>query len=80
MSRRVLPPPERFSAVDVAHIALGALMIPLGVLIIARTLAVSVTVLGLVVGGAFIAFGTYRLWLAWSRLRLLQQRRRENDR
>lgn len=75
MARRPLPPPERLTALDIAHIALAALMIPVGVLIIARTVAVAVTVLGLVVGGAFIAFGAYRLWLAWSRLRLLRQRK-----
>lgn len=75
MARRTLPPPERLSASDIAHIGLAMLMIPLGVVIIIRTLAVAVTVLGLLVGGAFIAFGGYRLWLAGSRLRLLRQHR-----
>ena len=75
MARRVLPPPERFTALDIAHIALASLMIPLGVVIIVRTVAVAVTVLGLLVGGAFVAFGGYRLWLAWSRWRLWQHSR-----
>ncbi len=80
MLRRPLPPPERLTALDVLHIVLGALMLPLGVLIIVRTLAVAPTVLGFLVGGAMLAFGFHRLYLAGSRLRWLRQKRGEKSR
>lgn len=80
MLRRPLPPPERLTTFDILYIVLGALMLPLGVLIIVRTLAVAPTVLGVLVGGAILALGIHRLYLAGSRLRLLQQRRRGKSR
>lgn len=80
MLRRSLPPPERLTTLDILHIALGALMVPLGVIIIVRTLAVAPTVLGVLVGGAMLAFGVHRLYLAGSRLRLLRQERRGKSR
>jgi len=49
-------------------------MIPLGVIILVRTLAIAVTLPGVLIGGAFVAFGVYRLWTAWSRYRLYRQR------
>ncbi|MGQ9625819.1 MAG: hypothetical protein ACUVV0_02825 [Anaerolineae bacterium] len=76
MSRRHLPAPERFAFSDVFRIGLGMLMIPLGVVILVRTLSISVTVPSVLVGGAFVAFGFYRLWLAWDRYRLYQQNKR----
>jgi hypothetical protein len=48
-------------------------MVPLGVIILARTLAIAVTVPGILVGGAFLAFGLHQVWLAWSRYRLYRQ-------
>ncbi len=75
MGRPTLPPPERLTTRDLLYIALGFLMVPLGVLVIVRTLAIAPTVLGVLVGGAMLALGLHRLWLAGSRLRLLRQRR-----
>jgi hypothetical protein len=49
-------------------------MIPLGVIILVRTQAIAVTLPGVLIGGAFVAFGVYRLWTAWSRYRLYRQR------
>ena len=76
MPRRPLPPPEQLTAADLLHIGLGALAVPLGVTILARTLSIAVTVPGLMVGAAFIAFGLHRLWLARSRYRLYQLNKR----
>ncbi len=73
MRRRPLPVPERFTAADALRIALGLLMIPLGVLILVRTLSIAVTVTGILAGGAFVGFGVYRLWLAWNGYRLWRQ-------
>jgi hypothetical protein len=70
MRRPPLPAPERFSVSDALHIALGLLMIPLGVLILVRTTAIAVTATGVVAGLAFVAFGVYRTWMALVRLRL----------
>jgi hypothetical protein len=55
-------------------------MIPLGIIILARTLSIAVTVTGVLVGGAFVGFGVYRLWLAWNRYRLYRQNKRRNSR
>jgi len=78
--RRPLPAPEQLTAADVCHIGLGVLMIPLGIVILARTLSIAVTVTSVLVGGAFVGFGVYRLWLAWNRYRLYQQNKRRNSR
>lgn len=76
MRRRPIPSPERFTVVDLCRIGLGVLMIPLGVIILARTLAIAVTIPGILVGGVFLAFGLHRVWLAWSRYRLYRQDRK----
>ena len=76
MSKRTLLPPEQLTAADLFRIGLGLLMIPLGVIILVRTLTIAVTVTGVLVGGAFIAFGAHRLWMAWSRYRLYRQNKR----
>lgn len=73
MPRRPVPPPERFTVADALRIGLGVLMIPLGVIILVRTLSIAVTVPGILAGGAFIGLGVYRVWLAWSRYRLYRQ-------
>ncbi len=75
MPRQPLPPPESFTRTDMLHIALAALMIPLGVVILVRTLAIAVTATGILVGVAFVGFGVYRLWLAGHRYLLYRQRR-----
>ncbi len=73
--RSVALPPESFTIADRCHIALGLLMVPLGAVILVRTLSLAVTATGVLVGGAFVAFGAHRLWTAWTRYRLYRQRR-----
>ncbi|MGQ9684053.1 MAG: hypothetical protein ACUVX9_16090 [Anaerolineae bacterium] len=76
MRRRPPPgPPEIVTAGDALRILYGLLMIPLGGIILYRTLSIAVTPMGLMAGSAFIAFGLHRLWLGWSRYRLLRQGR-----
>jgi hypothetical protein len=51
------------------RIALGALILVLGIVILWRTLPLGMTIQGIVVGVAFIGFGVYRLWLGYTRLK-----------
>ena len=76
MSKHPFPPPEYLTLADLLRIGLGMLMVPLGVAILVRTLSIAVTVSGVLVGSAFVAFGIHRLWLAWSRYRLYRQNKR----
>jgi len=73
--RRELPPPEALTATDVAHIVLAAIMVPLGVLIVVRTLQIGPSLMGALIGLSFSAFGIYRLRTGWRRYRMLRQRR-----
>lgn len=75
MAMRPLPPPERLTAADVLRTVMGFVMIPLGVAILVRTLSIAVTVPGILVGLAFVAFGVHRLWLAWHGYRFYRQNR-----
>ena len=75
MGGRLLPPPERLTAVDVLRTVLGLLMIPLGAVILVRTLSIAVTLPGILVGVAFVGFGLHRLWVAWEGYRLYRQNR-----
>jgi hypothetical protein len=77
MRRRSVAAPELLSAADVLRLVLAALMIPLGVIILMRTFSLAPTILGALVGCAFIAFGSYRLWLGCSRYRLYRRKMRE---
>ena len=79
MRRRPLPAPEQLTTRDVLHVVLAALMAPLGVVILVRTLAIAPTVLGVLVGAAFIGFGVYRLWLAGSRYLAYRQNKGGNS-
>ena len=69
MRRPNLPPPTQFTFGDKMRIALGALILVLGIVILWRTLPLGVTPQGIVVGLAFVGFGVYRLWLGYTRLR-----------
>lgn len=69
MRRKMLPPPTDFTWGDRLRIALGVLILLLGFVILWRTLPLGFTAQAFVVGLAFIGFGVYRLWLAWTRLR-----------
>lgn len=75
MRRRQAPPPEALTATDMAHIVFAFIMVPLGVLILVRTLQLAVSPLGILVGLSFSAFGIYRLRTAWQRYQMLRQRR-----
>ncbi len=55
-------------------------MVPLGMLILARTLSLAITVPGVLIGSAFIGLGIYRLWLAWGRYRLCRDYKRRSGR
>jgi len=67
---RPIAAPQRFTIADACHIAFGLAMIPLGITILVRTLAIAVTVPGVLIGAAFVGFGVYRLWLGWTRYQL----------
>jgi uncharacterized membrane protein HdeD (DUF308 family) len=54
---------------------LGVIAIALGVVILWRTLAIAVSPPALMVGFAFLGFGVYRLWLGYSRLKQLREKR-----
>ncbi len=51
------------------RIAMGALILALGIVILWRTLPLGLTIQGIAVSAAFIGFGAYRLWLAYTRLK-----------
>lgn len=67
MRRHTLPPPERVTLLDVAHLLLALVMVPLGAALLVRTLTVAPSALGVLVGLAFLGFGLYRLWQATTR-------------
>lgn len=73
--RRPVPPPERLTAKDIIHIFFGALMIPLGAVILYRTVTVIRSFTGIAVGAAFVAFGVYRLATAFIRYKMLLRMR-----
>lgn len=79
MRQRPVHIPERLVIADVIRSLFGLLMIPLGVVILVRTLSIAVTAPGLLTGAAFVAFGVHRLWTAWNGFRLYLQKR-ENAR
>ncbi len=64
-----LAPPTRFTVRDAVQIAFGFIMIPLGLVILYNTLMRGAVIPALLIGGAFVAFGVYRLLFAWGRLR-----------
>ena len=75
MGGRLFLPPERLTAADFLRTVLGLLMIPLGVVILVRTLSIAVTLPGILVGAAFVGFGLHRLWVAWEGYRLYRENR-----
>lgn len=80
MRKRTLSPPERLTLRDVLHVLLALLMVPLGIVVLVRTLQVAPNALGVLVGLAFIGFGIYRLWLAGSRYVAYRQSKGGNAR
>ena len=65
--RRREPAPSAFTREDVFHIAVGAACIPLGAVILLRTLPVMVAPPAVLVGLSFIGYGLYRCLTAWRR-------------
>lgn len=78
MRRRPLRVPEFVTASDVLRVMMAALMIPLGFIILVRTVSLAPNVMGVLAGCGFMGFGGYRLWLGCSRYRLYRQGKREN--
>lgn len=69
--RRLVPPPQRATWVDIYRIGLGLLMIPLGITILVRTIASgAITTVAILMGAVFIAFGAYRLFVGIVRYRM----------
>ncbi len=71
--RRYISPPTAFTWQDAFGITVGILCIPLGAVILYRTLSVMAATPAILVGGGFLVFGAYRLITAYTRLRLYQQ-------
>ncbi len=71
--KRNLPPPTQFTWGDKYRIALAVVMIVLGAAILWRTLPIAISPPALLVGFAFIGFGVYRLWLAYTRLQQMKK-------
>jgi hypothetical protein len=76
--RLPVPPPTRATWADRYRLGLGLIMIPLGIIILVRTLSVGIVTLpAILMGGAFIAFGTYRLYVWIVRYRMYRNMKRE---
>ena len=69
MRRHTLPPPTQFTLADKYRIALGAVAIVLGVVILWRTVSIAISPPAILVGLAFVGFGVYRVWLGYTRLK-----------
>jgi hypothetical protein len=74
--RQKLLPPTQFTLGDKVRLFMGALILLLGIALLWRTLPLGVSPQAILVCGAFIGFGTYRLWLGYTRLK---QFRRESS-
>ena len=75
MILRKLPPPTKFTITDKYKLFLGVIALILGVVILWRTIAIAISPPGLMVGIAFLGFGIYRLWLGYTRLKQLRNKR-----
>ena len=75
MRFRKLPPPTKFTITDKYRLVLGVIALVLGIVILWRTIAIAISLPGLMVGIAFIGFGVYRLWLGYTRLKQLRTKR-----
>ena len=75
MRFRKLPPPTKFTITDKYRLVLGVFALVLGIVILWHTIAIAVSLPGLMVGIAFIGFGVYRLWLGYTRLKQLRTKR-----
>jgi uncharacterized membrane protein len=70
-SRRPAPPPEKATWADFYRIALGAIMIPLGIIILWRAYSTgNLSTAAILLGLAFIGYGAYRLYVGIVRYRM----------
>ncbi len=60
------------------QIIFSLLMVPLGLVILYHTVTKIRTVTGYLVGFAFVAFGIYRLYMAYTRYNLMIKNRSKN--
>jgi hypothetical protein len=68
--RRLVGPPEKATRSDAYRVFLGALMIPLGITIMVRSvLAGVVTLPAIMMSLAFVGFGVYRVYVGIVRYR-----------
>jgi hypothetical protein len=73
-----VPAPTGVTWADRYRLGLGLIMIPLGIIILVRTLSAGIVTLpAIVMGGAFIAFGTYRLYVWIVRYRVYRNTKPE---
>jgi uncharacterized membrane protein HdeD (DUF308 family) len=72
---RKLPPPTKFTITDKYKLLLGVIAIVLGAVILWRAVEIAMSVPALMVSIAFIGFGSYRLWLGYTRLKQLRAKR-----
>lgn len=78
--RQMVPPPTKATWTDAYRFGLGLLMIPLGLSILVRTYSAGIfTPTALLLGLAFIAFGSYRLYVGIVRYRLYRATRARSD-
>ncbi len=76
--RRQVPPPQKATRADAYRFALGVLMIPLGVTILARSWSAGiVTPPAILMGLAFIAFGLFRVYTGLVRYRMFRSTRKQ---
>ncbi len=74
MQRKNLPPPTAFTWGDKVRLAIGVIILALGAVILWRMSPFGITLQAIVVSGAFIGFGAYRMWLAYTRLKQLKKK------
>ena len=72
---RKLPPPTKFTITDKYKLLLGVIAIVLGAVFLWRAVEIAMSVPALMVSIAFIGFGSYRLWLGYTRLKQLRAKR-----
>ncbi len=68
LRRRRILPPTQFTLADKVRLAMGVVILTLGIVLLWRMLPLGLTPPALVVCAAFIGFGSYRLWLGYTRL------------
>ncbi len=73
LRRHRLLPATQFTLGDKVRLALGVVILVLGIVLLWRVLPLGLTPQALAVSAAFIGFGLFRLWLGYTRLRVYYQ-------